>query len=62
MPEFDTKRLPVARDAIAPDGSDVRVLQVVYSFPRARLPVYLGQQMDAYIQAPSDVAARRGPH
>ena len=23
---FDTKRLPAARDAIAPDGSDVRVL------------------------------------
>ena len=26
MADFDTKRLPVARDAIAPDGSDVRVL------------------------------------
>jgi mannose-6-phosphate isomerase-like protein (cupin superfamily) len=26
MSNFDTKRLPVARDAIAPDGSDVRVL------------------------------------
>ena len=26
MTDFDTKRLPVARDAIAPDGSDVRVL------------------------------------
>jgi mannose-6-phosphate isomerase-like protein (cupin superfamily) len=26
MPDFDTKRLPVARDALAPDGSDVRVL------------------------------------
>jgi mannose-6-phosphate isomerase-like protein (cupin superfamily) len=26
MANFDTKRLPVARDAIAPDGSDVRVL------------------------------------
>jgi len=23
---FDTKRLPVSRDAVAPDGSDVRVL------------------------------------
>lgn len=23
---FDTKRLPVARDAVAPDGSDVRIL------------------------------------
>lgn len=26
MTDFDTKRLPVARNAIAPDGSDVRVL------------------------------------
>jgi mannose-6-phosphate isomerase-like protein (cupin superfamily) len=26
MAEFDTKRLPPARDAVAPDGSDVRVL------------------------------------
>ena|SRR3989442_509279 len=26
MPDFDTKRLPQARDAVAPDGMDVRVL------------------------------------
>ena len=26
MPPFDTKRLSVVRDGIAPDGSDVRVL------------------------------------
>ena len=26
MTHFSTKRLPVARDAVAPDGSDVRVL------------------------------------
>ena len=26
MTEFRTKRLPAARDAIAPDGSDVRIL------------------------------------
>jgi len=26
MSEFDTMRLPAARDAVAPDGSDVRVL------------------------------------
>ena len=26
MSDFDTKRLPVVRDTIAPDGSDVRVL------------------------------------
>ena len=26
MPDFETKKLPTTRDAIAPDGSDVRVL------------------------------------
>jgi mannose-6-phosphate isomerase-like protein (cupin superfamily) len=26
MSDFETKRLPVGRDAIAPDGSDVRIL------------------------------------
>ena len=26
MPEFQTKRLPLQRDAVAPDGSNVRVL------------------------------------
>jgi hypothetical protein len=29
----------------------VRVLQVVYSFERAALPVYVGQQMDVFIEA-----------
>jgi len=29
---------------------DVRVLDVVYSFPRATLPVYVGQEMDAFIE------------
>jgi len=29
LSDFDTKRLPVARDAVAPDGSDVRVLLVL---------------------------------
>ena len=31
---------------------DVRVLDVVYSFPRAALLVYVGQEMDAFIAAP----------
>ncbi|MCL5005534.1 MAG: hypothetical protein M1404_03285 [Acidobacteria bacterium] len=26
MAKFETKRLPLERDAVAPDGSDVRVL------------------------------------
>lgn len=34
------------------ERSDVRALQVLYSFERGALPVYLGQQMDVYIQAP----------
>lgn len=33
---------------------DSRVLQVVYSFDASTLPIYVGQQMDAYIQTPPD--------
>jgi len=32
---------------------DTRVLQVVYAFDRADFPVYVGQQMDVYIDAPA---------
>ena len=32
---------------------DTRVLQVIYSFDRGELPIYVGQQMDIYIEAPS---------
>ncbi|HTL31385.1 MAG TPA: hypothetical protein VL282_19280 [Tepidisphaeraceae bacterium] len=28
-----------------------RVLQVLYSFKRGELPVYVGQQMDVFIEA-----------
>ncbi|MGH7176300.1 MAG: HlyD family secretion protein [Tepidisphaeraceae bacterium] len=31
---------------------DTRVLQVIYAFDRESLPVYVGQQMDVFIQAP----------
>jgi RND family efflux transporter MFP subunit len=34
------------------ERTDTRVLQVLYSFDPARLPVYVGQQMDAFIKAP----------
>ena len=45
------------------ERSDVRVLQVLYSLERGALPVYLGQQMDAFIQAPATGAPRPpGPH
>ena len=42
---------------------DVRVLDVLYSFPRAALPVYVGQEMDAFIAAPpvDGAAIRAGP-
>jgi HlyD family secretion protein len=31
---------------------DTRVMQVVYSFDREQIPVYVGQQMDVFIEAP----------
>jgi HlyD family secretion protein len=31
---------------------DTRVLQVIYSFHRGNLPIYVGNQMDVYIDAP----------
>ncbi|MGE5609639.1 MAG: HlyD family secretion protein [Bacillota bacterium] len=31
---------------------DTRVLQVIYSFSRGALPVYVGQQMDVFIESP----------
>lgn len=34
------------------ERSDLRVLQVLYSFDPKVFPVYLGQQMDAFIEAP----------
>jgi len=39
------------------ERSDVRVLQVVYSFDPGALPVYLGQRMDVFIEAPPVAAA-----
>jgi HlyD family secretion protein len=32
---------------------DTRVLQVIFSFERGALPVFVGQQMDVYIDAPA---------
>jgi HlyD family secretion protein len=31
---------------------DTRVLQILYGFDRGDLPVYVGQQMDVFIEAP----------
>jgi HlyD family secretion protein len=36
----------------ATERTDTRVLQVVYSFAPPELPVYVGQQLDVFIQAP----------
>lgn len=38
---------------------DTRVLQVVYAFEPKDLPIYVGQQMDVYIEAPSGVGSAR---
>lgn len=38
---------------LSTERTDVRVLQVIYSFERGTLPVYLGQQMDAFIEVPA---------
>jgi RND family efflux transporter MFP subunit len=37
---------------------DTRVLQVIYSFERATLPVYVGQRLDVFIQVPATGPAR----
>ncbi len=38
------------------ERSDTRVLEVIYSFKHAALPVYVGQEMDAFIKAPPGTA------
>ncbi len=40
---------------------DTRVLQVIYSFDQAALPIYVGQQMDVFIQVPPAGSARLQP-
>lgn len=39
---------------------DTRVLQVIYSFDPGKLPVYVGQLVDVYIQAPPDPLDGKG--
>ncbi|HWF95677.1 MAG TPA: efflux RND transporter periplasmic adaptor subunit [Xanthobacteraceae bacterium] len=36
---------------------DTRVLQVVYGVSKGELPIYVGQQVDVYIETPSDLTA-----
>lgn len=39
---------------------DTRVLQVIYSFDGDALPVYVGQQMDVFVEAPSGDVEKKG--
>jgi HlyD family secretion protein len=41
--------------------TDTRVLQVIYSFDPASLPLYVGQQMDVFIEAAPTGGATSGP-
>ena len=36
---------------------DTRVLQVIFSFDRRNLPIFVGQQMDVFIEARTDSPA-----
>lgn len=38
---------------------DTRVLQVIYSFDSKTLPVYVGQQMDVFIETPANAGGRK---
>lgn len=42
----------VSLTGMSSERVDTRVLQVIYSFDEGALPVYVGQQMDVFIQAP----------
>jgi RND family efflux transporter MFP subunit len=35
------------------ERTDTRVLQVIYSFERGELPIYIGQRMNVYVDAPA---------
>ncbi len=39
------------------EKTDTRVLQVIYGFARSKLPVYVGQQMDVFIEIPDSTDA-----
>ena len=38
---------------------DTRVLQIVYAFDRPAFPVYVGQQVDVFIQRPQTEPAKK---
>jgi len=39
------------------ERTDTRVLQVIYSFERGELPIYIGQRMNVYVDAPAAAGA-----
>ncbi|GAC1583321.1 MAG: hypothetical protein NVS3B5_17890 [Sphingomicrobium sp.] len=39
------------------ERTDTRVLQVIYSFERGELPIYIGQRMNVYVDAPAGAGA-----
>jgi len=50
----------VPKKSLTGDSServDTRVLQVIYSFERGNLPIFVGQQMDVFIDAPEQKVA-----
>jgi len=49
MKEFEIKRLPVERDAIAPDGSEVRILLDLQGGGMAHFELPPGQTSTAVI-------------
>ncbi len=42
------------------ERTDTRVLQVIYGFEHGTLPVYIGQRMNVFIQAPAVPASEKG--
>jgi len=44
----------ISLTGVGTERVDTRVLQVIYSFDPAKLPVYTGEQMDVFIQAAGD--------
>lgn len=46
----------VSLTGLSTERTDARVLQVIYSFERSGLPVFTGQQLDVFIQAPASNA------
>jgi HlyD family secretion protein len=44
------------------ERTDTRVLQVLYSFDLGTLPVYIGQRMNVFIQAPAVPLSEKNGH